>query len=231
MFLQDYIIIIEPQKVLAKKFFLEGLYFYILKLGGIEKLNYNTLINFPTFQYLYFKEFGYNPNPELLFILQSFTEFKLGLYEQALISYYNPGLNITKLVNFIFINWKSGNVKSSRFISFFETYSGKEAYLKISTSILSSANKQTSKKAATGNPTLCVLPEGLDQSNKFNFSLYYELCKFRNIKPMDIAELEWFVGFIERRCNESTRYDIKALTLLSKNKEFLFYVKNKLELS
>lgn len=82
----------------------EGLYFYILKLGDIEKLNYNTLINFPTFQYLYFKEFGYNPNPELLFILQSFTEFKLGLYEQALISYYNPGLNITKLINFIFIN-------------------------------------------------------------------------------------------------------------------------------
>ena len=79
------------------------LYNYCTEVGGIKNLNFNIILTFPTFQSLYIKECG-TLSPEFKFILQSFTEFKLGLYEQALISYLNPRLNTTKLINFTFFN-------------------------------------------------------------------------------------------------------------------------------
>lgn len=41
-------------------------------------------------------------------ILQAFNEFKMGIYEQALLYYYKPGLNTTYVTQFNFTNWKPG---------------------------------------------------------------------------------------------------------------------------
>ncbi len=57
------------------------------------------------------------------------------------------------------------------------------------------------------------------------FSLYYKLCKFRGIDPMEVSELKWLVGFIERKSLESKRYATQSLTLSSKNKKYLFNIK------
>jgi hypothetical protein len=48
---------------------------------------------------------------------------------------------------------------------------------------------------------------------------------------MKVSELEWLVGFIERKSIESKRFDVQSLTLSSKNKDFLFDIKEKLGLS
>lgn len=58
---------------------------------------------------------------------------------------------------------------------FFLTDLGKEAYTKISTSILFSKNKLT--------PSVWRSSQLMQRSDKLNFFLYYELCKFRKIKP------------------------------------------------
>lgn len=190
-----------------------GLYNHIIKSGGIDNLYFNVLINFPTFQSLYVKEYGQEPDPELKYILQSFTEFKLGIYEQALISHYKPGLNKAKLIQFTFNNWVPGTVKSNRFISFFSSVSGKEIYDKfISSRLATIENEAGNTMIRPGSGT------------KFNFLLYYELCKHRNINPMEQFELEWLVGYIERKGIEDERYDTKSLTLSSKNQDFLLFI-------
>jgi hypothetical protein len=90
------------------------LYPYCIKLGGLQNLNFKIKLIFPTFSSLYKKEYNI-PSSEFDYILKAFTEFKLGLYEQALISFYNPGLNTTKIISFSFLNWSYGTTKSSTF--------------------------------------------------------------------------------------------------------------------
>lgn len=167
------------------------------ELGGLQNLLFNTHFTFPTFQSQFIKEYDYC-TPEFKFILQSFTEFKLALYEQAIISYSNPQLNSSKVIQFSFNNWSIGKVKNGIFISFFETSKGNQ--------LLAQEN----------------------ESNYFNFDLYYELCEYRNINPISQAELEWLVGFIERKGTVLKRFDTYSLLLSSKNNNFLLNLKQKL---
>ena len=211
------------------------LYNYCTEVGGIKNLNFNIILTFPTFQSLYIKECG-TLSPEFKFILQSFTEFKLGLYEQALISYLNPGLNTTKLINFTFFNWSFGKFKPATFVSFFETSKGYEIYKFVSARLTFPPVQLTkvSPKAKNEGGEVNKYKEKDRINTKFNnfdFTLYFKLCEFRNIEPLKISELEWLVGFMEKNCRGLTRYDTNCLMLSSKNVNFLLFLKNKLGLT
>ena len=67
--------------------------------------------------------------------------------------------------------------------------------------------------------------------DKFDFSVYFELCAFLNIEPMTQEWLEWFVGFIERRGKSQSHFHTNNLKLGMKDKEFLFYLKSMLSLT
>jgi hypothetical protein len=182
------------------------LYPYALKVGGIDKLNFSVKFCFPNYIYLFTNMYG-SPSPEFKYILKSFTEFKCAIYEQSLISYYQPNLNTSNIINFTFNNWSIG-YKKAEFISFFETElpigNGKDLYKRLFNL----------------------------KKNRFNFELYYELCKYKNIKTpfATQSDLEWLVGFIEKRCTGLNRFDTESLMLSSKNLKFLKYISDMLNL-
>jgi NADH-ubiquinone oxidoreductase chain 3 len=84
-----------------------SLYPFINKIGGIVNMQFILILDMPTYQSLWIKKYG-TITPEFNYILQSFSEFQAGIYEQALLSYYKPGLNKNVITYFNFINWISG---------------------------------------------------------------------------------------------------------------------------
>jgi hypothetical protein len=70
-------------------------------------MQFILILDMPTYQSLWIKKYG-TITPEFNYILQSFSEFQAGIYEQALLSYYKPGLNKNVITYFNFINWISG---------------------------------------------------------------------------------------------------------------------------
>lgn len=83
----------------------------IKKTEGLKNMLFNINLSFPNFIDLYLSAKGEKVilflgavRTEFRYILQSFNEFLLGVYEQALISFYRPKLNTLQLVNFNFLN-------------------------------------------------------------------------------------------------------------------------------
>ena len=68
-----------------------SLYPYISSNGGMKQMLFHVNLLFPTYQSIWLSKFG-SISPELSYILQAFSEFKIGIYEQALLEYYKPGL-------------------------------------------------------------------------------------------------------------------------------------------
>jgi len=54
---------------------------------------------------------NYSLTDEESYILRSFTQFEARIYEQALLTYYRPLLNISSTIVFQFMNWKPGYVE------------------------------------------------------------------------------------------------------------------------
>ena len=129
-------------------------------------------------------------------ILKAFNEYQLGIYEQALFSYYKPELNTQLQCKFLFLNWFKGqSTEMSQYLG------SVESIMKIN-----SVNQ-----------------------NKFDFSLYYELCKTRNILPkVNDRWLEWFVGYSEQRGYFNTYYKRQSYTFFNNSFEFLNYIKENL---
>ena len=91
------------------------LYPYILEQGGMSNILFHVNFTLPTYQYLWLNS-GNKMDDELHYILQAFSEFKIGLYEQALFNYYKP--NSTHTTQFNFINWVEGYSKAKATDSF-----------------------------------------------------------------------------------------------------------------
>jgi hypothetical protein len=56
----------------------------------MDKLLFNVLIVLPTYSSLWLKDHS-DVTPEFKYILQAFTEYHAGIYEQAFLSYFKPG--------------------------------------------------------------------------------------------------------------------------------------------
>ncbi len=77
------------------------------------------LIVLPSYSSLSLKEHS-DVTPEFLYILQAFTEYHAGIYEQAFLSYFKAGLNKTHVTKFNFLNWQPGVYKNSGVISYLD---------------------------------------------------------------------------------------------------------------
>lgn len=93
------------------------LYQFIDSQGGFSNIRFNVIHSFPTFETLWFIKHDFLSS-ELSVILRAFTEFKLGIYEQALFTHYAPGLN-SQATGFHFIKWYPGYVQITAGDSFF----------------------------------------------------------------------------------------------------------------
>ena len=89
-----------------------SLYPYISSNGGMKQMLFHVNLLFPTYQSIWLSKFG-SISPELSYILQAFSEFKIGIYEQALLEYYKPGLNTNYITQFHFFNWEPGYSKGT----------------------------------------------------------------------------------------------------------------------
>lgn len=79
---------------------------YVYELG-LDKINFNVILSYPKFKTLWLEE-NNSITPEFLYILKAFSEYRLGISEQAMFNYFNPGLNVDKTTMFTFYNWIKG---------------------------------------------------------------------------------------------------------------------------
>ena len=99
------------------------LYPYANSVGGLGNMLLYVNLEFSTFQDLWLKTHR-SLSVELKYILQAFTEYKLALYEQALITYYKPQLNSSD-VNFNFLHWFPGYARPNVAYSYFNVFDTK----------------------------------------------------------------------------------------------------------
>lgn len=171
-----------------------------LHYKGLDNINFHILLSLDKFSSMFTKEYGYI-TPELSYILKSFSEYRI--YEQALFSYYKPGLNTSYTTQFNFLNWKPG-------------YSAKEipAYI-------TSPDFLKHKELFLANK----VPGTLD------FTLYKNLCTHYNMVPADDSWLEWFTGFIEERGIFNKYYKKNAITIQISNESALKEIRDTLQLT
>lgn len=176
------------------------LYPYMYQQGGMQTMPFHVLHSMPTFQSIWLAE-NKSMDKGLQVILKAFTEFKLGLYEQALFDYYKPGLNTTYVTNYNYSNWSPNFVPILRSDSYFNHYSVKEL--------------------------MNIVPS---ETSQFVFPLYYDLMDNRGELGLDQHWLEWFVGFCERRAHYHSFGHTNALSFQMKELDFLVYLKESLQL-
>jgi hypothetical protein len=175
------------------------LYPYINEAGGMKNLKFHVHHTFPTYQSIWLDTHKFM-STELQYVLRSFTEFKLALIEQALISHYKPGLNANHVVTFNFLNWESGYYKPKASDSYFNLFD------------IDLANIVANDPA------------------KFHFPIYHNLTESRGLKPLDNSWLEWFIGFSERRGNYHSFAHTNRLSFNNANLDILIYISNELNL-